>query len=128
MAKQPTLGAKILLAEDDKSLSSVLMNKLIRRGYQVVLAKDGAEAVQKAVSEQPRLILLDIIMPVKNGFEALEEIKKNPATKKINVVVMSNLGQDSDIAKAKQLGAKDYLIKSNFAINDIVEKTKKYLT
>lgn len=127
MAKQATSGAKILLAEDDKSLSSVMMNKLIRRGYQVILAKDGAEAVQKAISEKPKLILLDIIMPVKNGFEALEEIKQNPSTKDIAVVIMSNLGQDSDISKAKKLGAKDYLIKSNFAINDIVEKAQKYL-
>lgn len=127
MAKQATSGAKILLAEDDKSLSSVMMNKLIRRGYQVILAKDGAEAVQKAISEKPKLILLDIIMPVKNGFEALEEIKQNPSTKDIAVVIMSNLGQDSDISKAKKLGAKDYLIKSNFAINDILEKAQKYL-
>jgi len=128
MAKQVATGAKILLAEDDKSLSSVMMNKLIRRGYQVVLAKDGAEAVAKAKSEQPKLILLDIIMPIKNGFEVLEEIKKDPTTKNITVVVMSNLGQESDAAKAKKMGAKDYLIKSNFAINDIVEQVKKYLT
>ncbi len=127
MAEKKSAKGRILLAEDDKSLSSVMMNKLVRRGYKVILAKDGDEAVKKAISEKPDLILLDIIMPNKNGFEALQEIKADKTAKNIPVVIMSNLGQESDIAKAKKMGAKDYLVKSNFGINEIVEKANKYL-
>ena len=118
---------KILLAEDDKFISRAYKDGLERAGFDLVLASDGEEAVAKIKSEKPDLVLLDIIMPLKNGFEVLEEIKKDPAVKDIPVIVLSNLGQDSDITKGHSLGAVDYLVKANFTMAEVVEKIKKYL-
>lgn len=118
---------KILLAEDDKFISRAYVDGLSRAGFQVSLASNGDEAVEKINSEKPDLVLLDVIMPDKNGFEVLESIKQVEELKKIPVIVLSNLGQDSDIQKGKELGAVDYLIKSNFSIKEVVEKIHKIL-
>ncbi len=118
---------KILVAEDDRFLSRVYATKLGSEDYEVILALDGEEAVTKIKQELPDLILLDLVMPKKNGFEVLELIKKNSATKKIPVIVLSNLGQDDDVKKATALGARDYLIKTNLSIQDVVKKIKSFL-
>ena len=119
---------KILLAEDDKFISRAYKDGLERAGFNLILASDGEEAVKLIKTEKPDLVLLDVIMPLKNGFEVLEEVKKDPETKDIPVIVLSNLGQDSDIAKGRSLGAVDYLVKANFTMAEVVEKIKKYLT
>lgn len=118
---------KILLAEDDKFISIAYRDGLNRAGYEVVYASDGAEAVALAKSEKPDLILLDLIMPVKNGFEALEEIRKDKEFDQTPVIVLSNLGQETDIVKAKELGANDYLIKSNYSLADVAKVIENYL-
>jgi len=110
---------KILLAEDDR---------LICRAYEASLKQEGFEvALQKLGDFTPDLILLDLIMPNKNGFEFLEAIKPVAKLKKIPIIVLSNLGQDSDVERAKALGAVDYMIKSDSSIQKIVEKAKEYL-
>lgn len=123
MDKQKT----ILVAEDDTLYASVYQNKLTKEGYNVVVVGDGAQAVKKASELMPDLILMDLIMPEMDGFTALEKIKSGSDTKGIKVVVMSNLGQDSDIKRAKDLGAEEYFVKANISIQELVEKIEQYI-
>ena len=123
MTEEDTLG-KILLVEDDKFLSVALGDKLTREGFTVIKAINGQEATAKIRIQRPDLILLDLIMPQKNGFEVLAELKLDEATKKIPVIILSNLGQDADIRKAKELGAHEYLVKSDVEMKTVVEKIK----
>ena len=118
---------KILLIEDDPFLSSLLGNRLRKEGLEVMLAKNGNEAVKLAKSSQPNLIIVDIILPNKSGFEVLQDIKADPRVAKVPVIILSNLGQESDIAKAQELGVKEYIIKAKISIDDLVEKIKSYL-
>ncbi len=127
MNKKKNKKIKILLAEDDNFISLAYQDGLKRAGFEVVVAYDGVDALDKLKSQKPDLILLDIIMPQKNGFEVLEEIKNDSELKNIPVIILSNLGQDTDIQKGRELGAVDYLIKSNFSMNEVIEKIKKYL-
>jgi len=119
---------KILLAEDDKFLVRAYKDGIARAGFEVIVAHDGKEAMDKLKSEKPDLLLLDLVMPIKNGFEVLEEMKMDDGFKNIPVIILSNLGQDTDIAKGKKLGAIDYLIKSNFSMKEVIEKVKFHLT
>lgn len=118
---------KILLIEDDPFLSSLLGNRLKKEGFEVIAVKSGGEASKALASDKPDLILLDIILPGKSGFEVLEDIRSNPASSKISVIVISNLGQESDIEKAKELGATDYIVKAKITIDDLVNNIKKFL-
>ncbi len=118
---------KILLAEDDKFISKAYQDGLGRAGFKVIAAYDGNEALKKAREEKPDIVLLDLIMPEKNGFETLEEIKADNDLKNIPIIILSNLGQDSDIQRGRDLGANDYLIKSNFSIKEVIEKIKESL-
>lgn len=118
---------KIVLAEDDRFISIAYKDGLTRAGFEVIHAADGSEAIKKIKSEKPDIILLDIIMPEKNGFEVLEEIKKDAEVKDIPVIILSNLGQDSDIKKGKELGAVDYFVKSNLSMAEVVEKVTDHI-
>lgn len=112
----------IMVAEDDPLYGKVYQNKLTKEGYKVILVTNGKDAVEMAAKEKPVLILMDIIMPILDGFEALKQIKQNPDTKDSKVLIMSNLSQDSDIERAKNFGAYEYLVKSNISITDLVAK------
>jgi len=127
MEETTTKLKKVLLAEDDQFISRAYKDGLERAGFEIVTALDGLIAVEKAKTEKPDIVLLDLMMPEKNGFEVLEEIKKEESSKNIPVIILSNLGQDSDIKKGKELGAIDYLIKSNVPMKDVIEKVKFYL-
>ena len=118
---------KILLAEDDKFISRAYSDGFKRAGFDVVAAFEGIEAIEKAKTGEFDLILLDLIMPEKNGFEVLGEIKMDDKIKDTPVIVLSNLGQESDIERAKELGAEDYMIKANFSMTDVVDKIKEYV-
>ena len=121
------MNQKILLAEDDKFLSTAMSDKLTREGFTVLHAVNGLEAVSVAKADHPDLILLDIIMPQKTGFEVLSELRLDSATRDIPVIVLSNLGQEADIKKARDLGAIDYLVKSDVEMKMVVEKIKEEL-
>lgn len=116
---------KILLVEDDMFLSKIMEERLQDEGWEVNLAGNGEEGIQKVKSYLPDLVLLDMILPKMNGFEVLEALKRDSQTKNIPVIVLSNLGQDEDIKNAKKIGAADYLVKSNFSIKAIIEKINK---
>ncbi len=118
---------KIVLIEDDRYLSNALHFELQNAGFQVALAGNGREGLEKIKSEKPDLVLLDLLLPMEDGFRILETIKKDDAVKKIPVIILSNLSQESDIEKGKRLGAADYLIKSSLSIKEVVEKVKGYL-
>lgn len=116
---------KILIAEDEKPMARALELKLNHSGFEAKAVYDGEEAIEALSKEKFDLLLLDLIMPKKDGFAVLEELKKRG--NKIPVVISSNLGQDEDIKRAESLGAKDYFIKSNTPLTDIVENIKKIL-
>jgi len=118
---------KVLVAEDDKFISRAFTDCLRRAGFEVSVAFDGIEATEKINTELPDLVLLDLILPQKNGFEVLGDAKTNDKVKNIPIVIISNLDQDSDIQKSKQLGAVDYLVKSNLTLEKLVAKIKFHL-
>lgn len=119
--------AKILLVEDDRFLRTLLEKRLRGEQIKVVGASDGEEALQKVVTEYPDLILLDLILPKRSGFSFLAEINKDVNLKKIPVVVLSNLGQPEDIERAKEYGVKEYFVKANFSLEQLVQKIKDHV-
>lgn len=119
--------AKILFVDDDNFLRKVYQAELSERNYQVILAADGLEGLEKAQLEDPDLIILDMIMPKKNGFEVLTELQRNPKTRSIPVIILSNLEQEDDKKKGIDLGAVDYLKKDSMTLDLLVEKISQYL-
>ena len=110
---------KILIIEDDKFLIKLYGDKLRREGFEVVGAISGEEGLGKVFVEKPDLVLLDLVLPQKSGFEILSEIKLNPKTKNTPVIILTNLGQESDVKRGLELGADTYLIKTEFSINQL---------
>ena len=116
----------VLLVEDDKFLSTLLKNRLEKEGFNILYAADGEKAMN-ALREspvKPDLVLLDIILPKKNGFEVLEEIKLDLELKALPIIIISNLGQDDDLARGKDLGALEYYVKAQTSIDDLVSKVR----
>ncbi len=118
---------KIFLVEDDPTLIDMYSIKFKDEGYDVIVSSQGTDAPEVAKKEVPDIILLDIILPGMDGFAILEAVKKETKTKHIPVILLSNLGQDSDIEKGKKLGATDYLVKANFTPTQILEKIKSII-
>lgn len=128
MPKQSRQPKKtILLVEDDTFLSGMYVTKLSMEGYDVQLAADGEAGVREIKAVLPDMVLLDILLPKKDGFAVLKEIKQDAKTKHIPVIMLTNLGQKDDVDKGLALGAQDYLIKAHFMPSEVVEKVKKYL-
>ena len=117
----------ILVVEDDDFLSSVITGELASAGYQVFSAVDGMQGVETARAKQPDLILMDILMPKMNGYEATALLKSGDDTKHIPVVILSNLGQPEEVEQARAAGAEDFLVKVNYTPKDIIEKVKRYV-
>lgn len=116
-------GAKrILLAEDDRFLRRAAEARLRQHGFEVLIAHDGEEALQVARAERPDLVLLDVVMPRLQGFDVLKALKRDAVTARIPVIVLSNLGQDSDVEQAIALGAEAYLVKAHLSLQDLVQK------
>ena len=113
---------KILVVEDDTFLRQLIAAKMEADGFDIFVAVD-ADATFKYLEEsKPEIILLDLMLPGLNGFQILEEIKKDPKNKEIPVVILSNLSQKEDIDRAMLLGAKDFWVKAYLTLDDIVEK------
>ncbi len=121
------MAKKILLIEDEEILLNLLDKKLQEAGYDVTVARDGQEGLETMKSSRPDLILLDIVMPKMGGFEVMEEMNKDEQLKKIPVVIVSNSGQPVEIDRAKALGAKDWLIKTEFDPQEVIEKVIKQI-
>ncbi len=119
---------KIILIEDDEILSKVLAEELRDVGFEVATAFDGEKGLELTRSAHPDLVLLDLIMPKQNGFEVLKTLKKSPETKDIPVIILTVINADEDIMKGLQLGAQDFIIKSQHAVVEIVEKIKNFFS
>ncbi len=118
----------ILVAEDDKFLSNAYRIKLIKLGYEVVIVPDGEQVMHYLHDhDAPDLLLLDLIMPIKDGFDTLREIRLKDKLKKFPIIVASNLGEGEDIRKAKELGAIDYIVKSDLSLQELADKINSYL-
>lgn len=121
------MAQKILFIEDQSTLQKIITDTLAKDGYEVVSALDGEAGVELAKKEIPNLILLDLILPKKDGFAVLEVLKKNSITASIPVVVLTNLEGSDEIARALSLGAAIYLVKINYTPKEIAEKIKEVL-
>jgi DNA-binding response OmpR family regulator len=126
MPENNRIEKRILIIEDDAFLLNILKSKLEREGYKAITAEDGQKAAELLKEERPSLILLDIMLPQKSGFEFMEEVAKDPASSKIPIFIISNLGQETDIERGKALGAKEYYVKAKLSIDDLVNEIKKY--
>lgn len=120
-------SAHILLIEDDTFLGGMYVTKLSLEGFEVELSTDGETGLADAKKKLPDLILLDILLPKMNGFDVLKALKSDPTTKSIPVILLTNLGQKSDVVQGLNLGATDYLIKAHFMPSEVVEKIKDVL-
>ncbi len=121
--KQPI----VLIVEDEIFLANLLSLRFRKEGFVVAQAFDGVEALKQLERDRPDIVLLDLILPQKNGFEVLESISQNPQLKNIPVIIVSNLGQDSDVARGKSLGAIDYYVKARLSIDELVGKVRTLL-
>lgn len=118
---------KILIVEDDSMLRESLQDFLSKEEFEVVAASDGEQGLEMTKTEVPDLILLDIILPKKNGYEVIKEIKADEAVKNIPIILLTNLGSLNDIEKALALGATTYLVKGDYKLEEIADKIRGVL-
>lgn len=118
---------KILIIEDDPFLSEMYTAKLTQSGFNVEVAYDGKEGLIKARTVKPDLILLDVVLPKMDGYEVLEEIKKDVNLRKTPVIFLTNLDQKDEVDKGVKLGARAYIIKARFTPSAVVDKIKEIL-
>lgn len=116
----------ILIVEDEVFISDLYKRILTQSGFKILTAYDGNEAIVFAI-RQPSLILLDIMLPKKNGIEILRELKTNPQTSKIPVILLTNLGQEDIIKTAIDIGAQGCILKSTVTPYELVEKVKQFI-
>lgn len=119
------MALKVLVVEDDAFLIKAYQVKLPASGFDLKVAKDGDEALETLKSYKPDVILLDLVMPRRDGFSTLEEIKKQDDLKNIPVIVTSNLAQKEDIDRVRALGATDVITKSDMSLEDLVKRVNK---
>lgn len=119
---------KVAIIEDEEILLKVLKEKFEKSGFEVSTAADGEQAIEVVKGVKPDMVLLDLVLPKKDGYAVLTELKADPELRAIPVIVLSNLGQDEEIKRALQLGAADYLVKTQHPINEVVEKVNSYLS
>ena len=122
---------KILFIEDESALQKTFGEILKQEGYEMISALDGEAGLRSANppvgGKKPDLILLDLILPKVHGFEVLKKLKEDEETKRIPVIVLTNLEEMGDVDKAIELGATTYLVKANYSLEEVVEKIKKAL-
>ena len=124
---QKNKKTKVLIIEDDAYIMEMYKIKFEFSDFEVISANDGAMGLKILEKKKPDIILLDIIMPKKDGFSVLKEIKSNPALEKIPVILLTNLGQRENIEKGLELGAASYIIKAHFTPSEVVKKVREVL-
>lgn len=122
-----TVAKKILLVEDDEALASVYSARLVAEGFEIRRVPNGEDALATALEFKPDLILLDAMMPKVSGFDVLDILRNTPETTNIRIIMLTALSQESDLARAKQLGVDEYLVKSQVVIADVVDRIKFHL-
>lgn len=118
---------RILVIEDDPSLQKILQEFLAADGFDPIEAMDGEKGLELAKKDMPDLILLDIILPKKDGYEVLKELKENPETKNIPTILLTNLGSPADVERAVKLGATTYLTKADYKLEEVTKKIREIL-
>lgn len=121
------MNKKILFIEDESALQRAVTSVLSEQGYHMLSALDGDAGIQLAKKELPDLILLDIILPKKDGFEVLSELRQEEATKNIPVIILTNLEGSNDVERALALGATTYLVKTNYRLEEVMQKITQAL-
>ena len=119
--------AKILLVEDDKILSNMYQIKLSHAGYEIQTAENGEDGLKLMKSFHPDIVLMDLMMPIMDGFEALKKAKADPEIKDIPIIILTNLSQKEDAEKTLKTGAIDFIIKSDLTPTQVLEKIKSHL-
>lgn len=117
----------MLVVEDDNFYSNIYKVKLAKEGIDARVAGNGDDALALARREKPDLVLMDLIMPGKDGFETLKAFKEDDSLKDIRVVILSNLSQEEDKQRVMDLGAIEYIVKANISLQEMVDRVKKYL-
>ncbi|MDD5433214.1 MAG: response regulator [Candidatus Pacebacteria bacterium] len=118
---------KILIIEDEEIISNLLVKKISQQGFEVKVACNGQEGLDLMKADKPDLVLTDIIMPQKDGFSVIEDMKKTESLKDVPVIIISNSGQPVELDRAKALGVCDWIIKTEFDPSEILNKIKKAL-
>lgn len=119
--------AHVLLVEDDAFLANIYQKKFELERYKVTVVENGEKGLVEAKKKHPDIILLDILLPKLDGFAVLEQLKGDPATKDIPVILLTNLGQKDDVEKGLEAGAADYLIKAHFKPSEVLGKVERVL-
>jgi CheY-like chemotaxis protein len=122
-----TSPKRVLLVEDDDSLANVYVTRLQAEGIDVRRVANGEDALAAALSYQPHLILLDVMMPKVSGFDVLDILRNTPETADLKIVILTALSQDSDKERAEALGVDEYLVKSQVVIADVIDRIKHHL-
>ena len=120
------MSKKILVADDEPNIVISLEYLLKREGYTVLVARDGQEALEAITLEKPDLVLLDVMMPLKTGFEVCQAVRANEDLQGTKILMLTAKGRDTDVAKGTALGADDYMTKP-FSTRELVEKVAKLL-
>lgn len=123
----PTKQTTVVIVEDEKMLADMYATKFTMEGFKAHKANDGASGFAMVKDKKPDIVLLDIIMPKVDGFGVLKMLKEDEKLKDIPVILLTNLGQDDDIKKGKQLGAADYFVKANHTPSEVVQKVRQVL-
>lgn len=119
--------ARILLVEDDQMIVDMYKIRFEEEGFDVSITDKGSEALELAKKDKPAIVLLDIILPEADGFSILESLKAGADTKRIPVLLLTNLGQESDREKGIAMGAADYFVKSKHTPTDVIDKIKEII-
>jgi DNA-binding response OmpR family regulator len=122
-----TENKKILIVEDDLPTIDALAFKLNQKGISASTALNGEEAIERLKREKYDLVLLDLLLPKKNGFEVIKEVRISGHSKGAKIIIFSNLGQEDNIEKAMKLGANGYIVKADIGINDLADRIEKEL-
>lgn len=117
----------VLLADPDEFFAVAYKDGMEQAGFEVIVASDGHQTLEILKSEKPDAVLLELILPKVNGFEVLQSMQKSKALKKIPVIVLTSLTQASDEAEARELGAVDFLVKSDFSVQDVLLRLQQIL-
>jgi DNA-binding response OmpR family regulator len=121
------MAKNILIVEDDTFLQGLAATKLSKEGYTVATAGNSTEADKYLATMTPDFVLLDLVLPGIDGYGILKNLRANPKTANIPIIIFSNLAEDKDIMKAKELGATDFMIKSNFTLDELADKIKSLI-
>ena len=120
------MNKKVLITDDEQNIVISLEFLMKREGFEVVVANDGEEAIRRIRADQPDLVLLDVMMPKKSGFEVCQEVKSDPALGGVRILMLTAKGRDTEVAKGLALGADAYMTKP-FSTRELVDKVRNLL-